>query len=749
MKKRADQIQSGIRWMRNHLLAVARFLVGSPRRSRWILSAGFVAFCVLVLPQGRNREYFFEVGKPWQQPDLVAPFDFPKIKPPRKYNADVTKAEKRAPEVFVANQNLRKKSLETTASYFAVVSKYLDDFLLRPAHLRNITLLEEDLSALDPPYKPDYAALKALPQGLKTGKFLTTSLTHACDSLLEEGYLNRPPDESLEGLLLLRFQNNEEELVEPEFVATPQNIQERLQDMVSFLPGALKEPTVSVLEILIQPNYIYNEKASDLEREKAIANVSKVYGKVKAGTRIVSRGQMVTEEVEIALDSLETELGSRKTLISPWAPMLGKTLCVGLLLVILLVFLRINHPLIYHRPRNLSLVYAIYLLVVSLAGLFFFLQENSGNKYNYFYLLPVGIAPVLCSIFFDSRAAIFLQVPIILLIGLSSPVGYEFVLIQICGGASIVYSLGHLRRRSQFYRTTFSLVAAYSVAFIGYQLVIKERFDTVMYENLLMLCGAALLTLMAYPLVYAFEKLFGVTSDLTLIELMDTDHPLLRELSVKAPGTFQHSLQVANMTEAVLMQIGGDSLKAKVGALYHDIGKINNPSFFVENRHNDYNPHDKIPAKDSAATIIKHVKDGLQLSKHHGLPPEIRDFIRTHHGTTRTEFFYHKAITLGEVKEGEDSAFRYPGPLPNTRETGILMLTDGVEAAARTLHDPGPENIRALVDRIIDQKIAEGQLELTNLSFKDVRRTKAILYELLGNIYHARVAYPERVPIEP
>jgi putative nucleotidyltransferase with HDIG domain len=286
----------------------------------------------------------------------------------------------------------------------------------------------------------------------------------------------------------------------------------------------------------------------------------------------------------------------------------------------------------------------------------------------------------------------------------------------------------------------------YTLAFLAYNLLLKGNFESIDYANIILLFVNALLTIITYPLIYIFEKIFGLTSDLTFIELLDTNHPLLKELSAKAPGTFQHSLQVANLAESVVDQIGGNGLKTRVGALFHDIGKMVNPMYFIENQMPGQNPHDALAPDRSAEIIIQHVTEGLRLAREHNLPSEIMDFIRTHHGTSRVEYFYRNHLRqTRELKDDMDFNFRYKGPAPATRETAVLMVADSVEAASRALPNPTKAELEKLVDNIIRHKIDEQQFEKAGISFNDVRRMREILTKMLISIYHQRVEYPKPI----
>jgi hypothetical protein len=323
------------------------------------------------------------------------------------------------------------------------------------------------------------------------------------------------------------------------------------------------------------------------------------------------------------------------------------------------------------------------------------------------------------------------------------PNGYEFVLLQITAGSMAVISLNKMQKREQLIITALIVFISYSVIYIGFSLVQEANLSSIEWLKIKWFGVNAILTLITYLLIYILEKSFGFVSDVTLIELTFSNQKLLKKLAMEAPGTMHHSLQVANLSEMAISRIGGNSLLVRAGALYHDIGKIYNPIYFIENQSAGINPHDNLSNRESAAIIIDHVERGVELAKKNKIPEQIIDFIRTHHGTTKTGYFYQKEINSNSSEEIDDQLFTYKGPLPTTRETAVVMLADSIEAASRSLPVKNSETIRNLVDHIFRQKVELGQLEYAPLTFKDIRVLKELFHEKLINIYHVRVNYPE------
>jgi len=361
------------------------------------------------------------------------------------------------------------------------------------------------------------------------------------------------------------------------------------------------------------------------------------------------------------------------------------------------------------------------------------------------YYIPFCIVPIIIRILFDTRLALYLHLLVILIAGFFVPNSFEFVFYQTSAGMVAIYSIRNLVKREQLLLSALFILTAYFICFLGIGLLREGSFKEIEWMNFVPFTISVLLSLLAYPLIYAFERVFGITSDVALIELTNTNNKLLRELAFKAPGTFQHSLQVANLAEAAIFKIGGNSLLVRAGALYHDIGKIENPQYFIENQNTSLSPHDKLPYEQSAQIIIKHVHKGIEITRRHQLPESVIDFIRTHHGNTRVDFFYQSFLKNSPEKFVDENIFRYPGPIPFSKETGVLMLADSVEAASRSIKNPDAQNINDLVERIINYKLEQNQLDNCDLTLKDLETIKLIFKTMLMSIYHVRIDYLQSV----
>ena len=486
----------------------------------------------------------------------------------------------------------------------------------------------------------------------------------------------------------------------------------------------------------LRPNYIYDEQLTDKQEENALNSISTTRGMVQRGELVVSRGTRVNAEIYQKLESLRTAyeddakiVGNRNLI------MLGQFLISGLIVALLVVFLYLFRKDIYADNRQMSLI----LLVIT--GMLFTLSWAIRIKIPSIYYMPFCIVPIIIRILFDTRLALNIHLLVVLIAGFFVPNSFEFAFLQISAGMVAIYSIKNLIKREQFLISALLILLNYFIAFLGISLIRDGSVADIEWLNFTPFIFSVLLSLLAYPLVYAFERVFGITSDVTLMELTNTNSKLLRELAFKAPGTFQHSLQVANLAEAAIFKIGGNALLVRAGALYHDIGKTVNPQYFIENQNRGANPHDTISYEQSAQIIIQHVNKGVEIARKNQIPEMLIDFIRTHHGNTRVDYFYQSFLKNFPEKFVDENTFRYPGPIPFSKETAVLMLADSVEAASRSLKEPDAISINNLVERIIDYKLDQDQLTDSNITLKDIETIKLIFKTMLMGIYHVRIDY--------
>jgi len=486
----------------------------------------------------------------------------------------------------------------------------------------------------------------------------------------------------------------------------------------------------------LKPNYIYDESLTNKQEENALNSISTTRGMVQKGELVVAKGTRVSPEIYQKLESLRTAyeddakvVGDRNLI------MFGQFLIAGLIIALLIVFLYLFRKDIYADNRQMSLI----LLIIT--GMLVALSWAIRIKIPNIYYIPFCIVPIIIRILFDTRLALNIHLLVVLIAGFFVPNSFEFAFLQVSAGMVAIYSIKNLIKREQFLISALLILLNYFIAFLGISLIRDGSIADIEWLNFLPFIFSVLLSLLAYPLVYAFERMFGITSDVTLMELTNTNSKLLRDLAFKAPGTFQHSLQVANLAEAAIFKIGGNALLVRAGALYHDIGKTVNPQYFIENQNRGANPHDTISYEQSAQIIIQHVNKGVEIARKNQIPEMLIDFIRTHHGNTRVDYFYQSFLKNFPEKFVDENTFRYPGPIPFSKETAVLMLADSVEAASRSLKEPDALSINSLVERIIDYKLDQDQLTDSNITLKDIETIKLIFKTMLMGIYHVRIDY--------
>ncbi|MEA1877702.1 MAG: HDIG domain-containing protein, partial [Bacteroidota bacterium] len=488
----------------------------------------------------------------------------------------------------------------------------------------------------------------------------------------------------------------------------------------------------------IVSNLVYDQETTDAVQKSLLEGISNFRGLVQNGQRVIGRGEMVTEDKFIVLESYRSAYEMQTG--DPTARLLvrtGQVVLILLCLIALFFFLKQFRPELVQSNLKMTFILLMMVLVV-LAGSF----AGKSTSISLF-LVPFIILPVIMRAFFDSRLALFLHLIAMLLVGFLVPNGFEFIFIQVLAGFAAIVSFSHLHRRGQLVVTSLIVFLVYALIYVAMSITHEGALAKVEWINLAWLAGNAGLILFSYPLIYIFEKLFGFISDVTLIELSDSNHPLLRKLAEDAPGTFQHSMQVANLAESVIRVIGGNPLLARAGAMYHDIGKASNSMLFTENQVSGVNPHDKLERKESAGLIINHVIRGAEIARKHNLPKPVSDFILTHHGTSKTQYFLKMYQKENPDSEINADSFAYPGPRPFSKETAVLMMADSIEAASRSLSDYSEESLKKLIDSIIGAQLNEGQFEESDITFRNIQKAKEIFLSKLTNIYHARIQYPK------
>jgi putative nucleotidyltransferase with HDIG domain len=664
---------------------------------KWLLFILVVLATVWMLPHGIRYKFDYSLNKAWAYPDLKAPFDFAIEK-----QKDSVEIEKR--------QRLQ----------------YAPYFLQKDSSAENnaLLLLTQKVNSL----YPDSSGSNNEMQKSKSHFEKIIHLVYqqgVIQSSAWKDYADDNPLKLVTGAVYKDVSKNN-------FIDS-QNVKEKIKDVAAKLKAEIIEDEIQLMSESIQPDIFPDKVLNDNFRNHLVEDISLTKGIAQKGDVIISRGEVVTPMKMRMLESLKNvsenySQPNRHVII-------GQMLLAAVCMMVLMIFLAQHRKDIYAENRKITLLFLLILFSVFIYT--WILKSNVASLY----VVPLCILPVVVRTFFDTRLALFCYVTVILLLGSVAPNGFEFVFTQIIAGMVAIFSIKNMRKRSQAFFAASMIFIAYMICYTALEIIHEGNLANINWENSGWLLGNVLLTLFAYPMIYFLEKLFGLTSDISLVELADSNNALLRELSIKVPGTFQHSLQVANLAEAAIFKIGGNSLLVRAGALYHDIGKMEMPLYFIENQSTQVNPHDELAFDESAGIIISHVIKGIEKARKNKLPDLVIDFIRTHHGTTRVQYFYESFLKNFPDKMVDEEMFHYPGPKPFSKETAILMMADSVEAASRSLKTHDAESIRNLVDKIIDNQIEQEQFLNCNITFRDISEIKKLFKKMLGSIYHVRVEY--------
>lgn len=694
------------------------------------LAALTISAIVLIFPKEAKFKYEFQKNKPWKHEQLLSPFQFSIQKSDEAIELEQQEIRASAKPHFKVKESIRTAVFADFEEEF--INQWPDSKLSKGSGgvFNRIFGGEKQ--------EDDKDALLTINQQL--GKDILNALYRRGVISLDETIEEKSPDFSL----VLTQDNILEDLELGEVFTVVQAdafIHKRLRTATRNAEAATQLDTnllQSVLSDIIEPNIFYDLETSQRILDARLEGISESYGSVETGENIIGRGDIVSDELYQKLVSLkqkyETQTGGSSNF---YIILAGQFILAASVVIVLMFYLSLFRADLLQENRNVIFILVMLVLMVALARI-----ANSFDNLH-IYALPFCILPVIVRIFYDVRIAIFLHTITVVLVGFMAPNGFEFVFLQVVAGIIAVFSLVSLRKRSQLLSIIGIIFGTYSITYLGFAIIQEGEFESINWMNFAWFGSGAVLTLFAFPMVFIFEKTFGFISDVTLMELSDTNSPLLRELASKAPGTFQHTIQVSNLAEAAALEIGGDPLLIRTGSLYHDIGKMERPQFFIENQVSGVNPHDDLPYEESARIIIDHVINGIALAKKHKLPEDIIDFIRTHHGTSKTMYFLNRYKLDNPGEEVDEKKFQYPGPVPYSKETAILMMADSVEAASRSLKEHNAETIGKLVDNIIDGQADHGQFLNANITFQNLSQIKKIFKKMLMNIYHVRIEYPK------
>ncbi len=668
------------------------------KRDTWQKIIKVLIFITLIIvivqmfPERNTFNYEFEIGKPWPYELVTASFDFP---------------------VYKNNQQIESEKKE-------ILKNFVPYFTLDT--VTSNTMIRKLISDLQ----------SSLPYQLAQAQYIGKKMSE----IYIDGIISAEDFEKLKADGKQQIQ-----------IVTPQRTSKSLSLKDIFTPKTAYEAILSVSPELIKTfnlnhylstNLLYDSLKSETSKNELLKNLSLTSGMVQSGERIIDRGEIVNPETFQILVSLKKASEKRKvnynqtTLVT-----IGRILIISGEIILFFLYLFLFRPRIFDEVRNLILISILMALMVIMTA---FIIKNT--TFNYF-ILPYALLPVIVRVFYDSRTALFAHIITMLIIALMVDNSFRFIILQIFIGMAAVSSLKDMTQRSQLAQTALIIFLCYTGIYLAHEFIIEGELMKIHWLPIMYFAISSIFLLFAYVLIYIFEKIFGLISAVTLVELTNINSDLMMNFAEQAPGTFQHTLQVSNLATEAAKKIGANSLLVRTGALYHDIGKMKNPDLFIENQNGIENPLTEMDYESAARAIIKHVADGVEIAKKSHLPEQIIHFITTHHGLSKTKYFYNSFINAHQGKMPNDEAFTYHGPLPDSKETAILMMADAVEARSRSLKNYTLESIDEMVDSMIDSQIADGQFKNAPISFRDVETVKDVFKLKIKNMYHSRIVYPE------
>ena len=663
----------------------------------WI-TALTVALIVWFLPRDSNsKRYNYDVGKPWMYQSFIAQFDFPIYKTEEAIKQEQDSILQTLMPYYNYDPTREKKELE----------KFNKDFSI-------------ELTGLSHAYR--------------------AKIIDRIHRLYAAGIMNTPEYNAIAH----RDSTNMVKVVDGKS-ATPTEIGCMYSTMSAY-EALLKDEELSKdrgtlqklnLTNYLEPNLTYDKEKTETEKNDRLGSIPLASGMVLSGQKIIDRGEIVDDYTYRVLSSFERELQRRNaTQKELTTTFIGQVIYVTILVMLFTMYIALFRKDYFDKPRSIMMLYVMITVFPIIVAMM--IDHNWFNVY----IVPFAMAAIFARMFMDSRTAFVTQLTIVLICAAVVKYQYEFIIIQLVAGLVAIYSLRELSSRAQVIKTAALVTVSSCAVYFALQMMQETdvlKLDSKMYTHFAV---NGVLLLLSYPLMYLIEKTFGFTSNVTLFELSNTFKGVLRNLSEVAPGTFQHSITVGNLAAEVANRIGADSLLVRVGALYHDIGKMTNPAFFTENQAG-VNPHDALTCKESAKIIIGHVTEGVKIAEKANLPTIIKDFILTHHGRGMAKYFYIKYQNEHPDEVVDKEQFTYPGPNPFTREQALLMMADTCEAASRSLQEYTEESISSLVDRLIDAQVSDGCFKDCPITFRDIAQAKQVLTERLMSIYHTRIQYPE------
>ncbi len=652
----------------------------------------FLAFIIIYsYPSQTKFKYNFEIGKPWAYGLITAQFNFP------IYKSDA-QIEKEKTDI-----------LKQYTPYYKIDNKKIES---KKKEIDNLSVSNKAKSYI-------YESLRMVYEA----------------GILSATEYNKLQDEDKKEIVIIDENRMTRNVVLSEIYTQKTAYESIISKAGYFLQNELKNVG---LNLFLSDNLEFDKNTSELTKDELLSKISLTSGVVQSGERIIDRGEIVNSETYRLLESLqkayeETDVTIRRSTLTT----VGESILVVLFIVFLYLFFYLFRPAIFNENKHLLLIILLISVMV--------LLTSFTVKYTDFsiYLVPFALLPIVVRVFFDSDTALYTHIVSTIIVSLIVPIPFEFILLQIAIGTCAVSSLKDMTQRSQLAQTSLWIFLIYSITYIAFHLVSEGNFTEIQWQPFVYFAVSSVLLLLAYALIYVFEKIFGLTSSITLIELTNVNSDLMINFSETASGTFQHSLQVSNLATAAAKKIGANSLLVRTGALYHDIGKMVNSHLFIENQQDNENALLDMDLEEAARNVTNHVAEGIKIAKKQGLPNMVINFIETHHGNGKAKYFYNTFKNRYPDKPINEAAFSYPGPLPNTKETAILMMADTIEACSRSLTIYSEESINEMVEKMIDTQFLEGMFKNAPITFKDVEVVKQVFKEKIKSMYHNRIVYPE------
>lgn len=679
-------------YVRNHYAEIYKVLL-------FVIS---IVIIVLILPKEMQFKYEYTLNTPWMYEDLVAPDDFPIMKTGKEIKKEKELLRNQIKPYFIFREELNNQVIDRSETLF------------------------------DSAWVVKFGFDKQENYQINRSFYLTT-----LKEVLNKGVINIPKSLNIDNkntVITLIKSNVGSDMFVGQFYTVNsayKDIEDKMSQQnnleVSFLNQLFIKGIIQNIE--------YDKGKTENEIKNAVKNLSPYRGLVQRGQLIINRGEIITDNIFRILTSFQKDYES-KTRQSSITITIGEIILISTPMIALFLYLFFFRPDVFDDSKNLLMILLLIITMVILTRI------AVSYHHNYVVIVPLMISPIVIRAFYDTQLSLITHIITVIIVSFIVPSSFQYLFLQLMTGLITIVSIHNLQKRSQFLFTSLLIFLSFFVIYAGMIMVTDGKLENMNGMMITYFAVNAALTFFSYPLIFLFEKLFMLVTDMSLLEYSDTNNSLIRRLAEKAPGTFHHSIQVANLAEEAAMQIGGNALLVRAGAMYHDIGKAENPMFFTENQNGSFNPHDELTFQESAQTIIDHVLVGIEIAKKNNIPDQIIDFIRTHHGTKRVEYFYRmykKDFPDDDVRLAD---FTYHGPIPYSKETCVLMMADAAEAASRSLKTPNAKSISELIDVIIKSQMDQGQFNNANITMKEINTVKKIFKRKLMNIYHVRIEYP-------